>query len=106
VLDPSARLLRLDARVVEIRRAFGAGEPIATLGESGDPASVLVWRRDERVQLRVVASEEAELLARLRGGITFSALCERVAARGGVETAPANAAGWLAGWRDTGLLRR
>jgi hypothetical protein len=70
------------------------------------PTHVRVWRQAERVRFARIPALEHDLLADLRAGQSFSALCERACAQIGDAEAAARVAGLLASWTSDGLLVR
>ncbi len=106
-LHPSVQLLRLAWPVHVVREAFDARGAEHVRAPSSPAASgVVVWRRDERVFFRTVEPLEVELLAAIRAGARFGALCASAAQVLGDAVAPARAASWLAAWVGAGLLAR
>jgi hypothetical protein len=103
-LHPAAALLELAWPVHRLRKAHDAGE--APPGDALAPESthICVSRRGERVRFRRAEPGEAALLAELRGGTSFGALCGRIAAEVGEGEAARRAAGLLAGWVGAGLV--
>jgi hypothetical protein len=87
-LHPAAALLSLDWPVHRLRAAADAGEPLPTAGLAPEPTPIYVSRHGERVRFRCVSARDASLLAALREGTTFGALCEHLGD-------PADAAAWL-----------
>ncbi len=103
-LVPSVRILRLGWPVHEVRHAVRDGQPIPTLGDAPVPLALCLWREDERVVSREVAPDECSALEAASRGVSFGALCEQIANDRGENEAPLQAAGWLAGWIDAGLV--
>jgi hypothetical protein len=104
-LHPSARCFAVGWNVAALRQAFeddGAALPAPV----PDDATLLVWRRRERVRFRPLDAEEADLLGRIASGATFGALCDAIAERHGTDEAAARAAARLAAWVDAELLAR
>jgi len=94
-LHPATAFLELAWPVQRLRAAHDAGSPLpAELAP--EPTRICVLRRGERVRFRSLEPREAALLAALREGTTFGALCERLAAELGDDRAPAEAARLLA----------
>jgi len=113
-LVPASRRVDLAWPVGQLRLAWRE-EDAAGVSPASQPAAVslapqrarlVVWRRDDRVSQRALADEEADALDAISGGLSFGALCERVAETLGDAAAPAAAAAWLARWVDDGLLTR
>ncbi len=99
---PSASLLACGWPVHDARRASEAGEAIPLLAPRA--CWLLVWRREERVFYREADALEAELLAAVRSGERFGALCARAEGAIGAEAAAARAAALLAQWLEEQLL--
>jgi uncharacterized protein (UPF0276 family) len=113
-LVPSARLVRASYDLEQAACLCDAGELVRALAaprvdpgpsDAGCPeaASVLVFRREQRVGFRALAALEGLALAAIGEGIRFGALCERLGAHGAT---PALILAWLERWLDDGLLRR
>ena len=103
-LHPAAALLELAWPVHRLREAHDAGEALPGDALARSPTLVCVSRRGERVRFRSADPSEAALLAELRAGTTFGALCERVAREVGGREAPREAAALLARWIDAGCV--
>ena len=103
-LHPAAALLELAWPVHRLREAHDAGEALAAAVLAPSAIFVSVSRRGERVRFRAVDPAEAVLLAALREGTTFGALCERVAAERGEREAPRRAAELLSRWLEAGTV--
>lgn len=102
-LRPGVQRLALDWDAAALRQAWEADElPVAPTAPR--PATLVVWRRGERVLFRTSDPEEHELLGWLAAGETFGALCDRIAQRHDAASAPERAARWLAAWVDAQLL--
>jgi hypothetical protein len=97
-LHPAAALLELAFPVQRLREAHDAGTPLAEAALAALPTHICVSRHAERVRFRAVDAREAALLAELRAGTTFGALCARLASEVGDEEAPRLAAAFLAAW--------
>jgi hypothetical protein len=102
-LGPWALLHSFEHPVDRIWASATRGEELDSETAVGG-ASLLVWRRDERVMHRRVEPHEAAALALLRHGVRFESLCEWAATRIGESEAPAQAARWLERWLADGLL--
>ncbi len=102
-LGPWAVLRSFEHPVERIWVSATRGEELDSEAAVGG-ASLLVWRKDERVMHRRVEPHEAAALAMVRRGIRFDSLCEWAATRIGESEAPVHAAGWLERWLADGLL--
>jgi Putative DNA-binding domain len=96
-LHPAAALLELAWPVQRLREAVDARAALSAAALVPEPTHLCVSRRGERVRFRAVSAQEAELLAGLRAGGRFGALCARL------DDAAA-AAGYLSRWVEDGLL--
>jgi hypothetical protein len=69
------------------------------------PSRWLIWRRGVTTLFRSLDSIEAELLAEVRRGATFGAICERVARSVGEDQSALRAASMLRGWLAEEIIR-
>ena len=97
-------MLDLAWPVHRARHAVLAGDPFPAL--EPEEVSLCLWRRDEQVVHRELPGAESTALALAATGLSFGALCERIAAEVGDEEAPARAAAWLGSWIDARLVAR
>jgi hypothetical protein len=97
-LHPATALLSLAWPAHRLRAAHDAGEALPLEGLAPEQTQICVSRRDERVRFRAVPAPEAELLAALRAGAPFGAVCARL-------DDAALAAGFLGAWVEAGALR-
>lgn len=64
----------------------------------------LIWRKGLTSYFRSLDAAEARALDALRGGAPFGELCESLCEELGSEAAPAQAAQYLRGWVEAGLI--
>lgn len=104
-LQPALRRVEIDWPVPRVRSAFDRGEPLPE-ALTPAPATVLVWRREERVGYRTLDAVEAQALAAAAAGRPFGELCEALSKSEGDDEAPRLAAALIARWQTDGLFRR
>jgi uncharacterized protein (UPF0276 family) len=113
-LVPSARLVGASYDLERVARLCDAGELVHALeapridtgpAEASGPraASVLVFRREQRVCFRVPEALEGLALVQISEGARFDALCDLLGAHG---AEPPTILAWLERWLDEGLLRK
>jgi hypothetical protein len=107
---PSLRILTCAWPVQRVRERFEREEAEAVWDGAPElveePAHLRVWRQDERVHYRAMASLECQALRTAASGEPFGAVCGCVAAETGDAEAAARAAALLASWVSDGLLAR
>jgi hypothetical protein len=110
-LVPAHRWLPLDHPVEAAWRALRPqSDPTTFAAPAPAPRTLLVWRQDDTVYHRALASEEVELLQLARAGTSFGIICETLAAALDAtsevlpEAAAERAFALLARWVDDGLL--
>jgi hypothetical protein len=64
----------------------------------------LTWRQDDIAKFRPLEGQEAMTIAGARDGAPFAILCGMIATFAGPDSAAARAAGYLAGWFQSGLI--
>lgn len=103
-LSPSARIVELAWPAHTLWQALERGEAPPELAPAA--TDVVVWRRGFTVYHRPAGRDEARLLARIRDGAPFGAVCEELAAarREGDDAAVRAACALLTTWIDQGLL--
>lgn len=99
---PSFELLACEFPVHAARECFEREAEVPELAP--EPTAIRVWRCDERVRFKRIDADERDALEAVRAGETFAALCERVAAAVGEQSAAARAAALLSSWVADGLL--
>jgi hypothetical protein len=90
------------AAVTDVEPRGPCSEPSASALE---PVEWLSVRRELKTEFRSLHEAEAGALDKVLGGATFGELCEQLAGPYG-EGAALQAASWLKGWLQGGLLRR
>lgn len=103
---PSFRRLDLASNALDIWQALDADEQVPAAGTLAEPLRLIVYRSEWTAMFRAMSYEEAMMWNELAQGLSFSALCEIIAAYGGEEGAAGRAAGYLKGWLDARLLAR
>lgn len=105
-LVPSAQVVGASFNIAAIWNALEAGEEPPAAARLGEPATILVWRHADQPQFRSLSGDEADALALVAAGASFTGLSEAVLGRLGEATAMAALGGWLGCWLAEGLLRR
>jgi hypothetical protein len=100
---PSAQVLQLEWNVPELWKAV-TGET-----EQPDPScsaarSWLIWRHELQIYFRSLPEAEAAVIAASRAGKSFGELCVLLCEHVDESEASAQAAGFLRGWVQSGLL--
>jgi len=99
---PSVRILDLELNTVAVWKALEADQPPPSVERS--PASWLIWRQGLDPHFRSLASGERDGLTQVMRGARFSEICEALGRTMTETAAVGQAAGYLAGWLDAGLL--
>jgi malonyl CoA-acyl carrier protein transacylase len=66
--------------------------------------SYLIWRRELQIYFRALAPAEARVLAASRAGQSFGELCVLLCEHLDESEASLQAAGFLRGWVESGLI--
>jgi hypothetical protein len=92
--------------VEAIWAAVQAEQPVAEVAPASEPSAsaLLVWRRALTVYHRRVDAPEAQAISWLRDGLSFGALCERLADGRSPEAAAQLGSTWLGTWLADGLI--
>jgi hypothetical protein len=101
--SPAVQVLELEWNVPQLWKAVTQGRedrPDPAL----EPASLLVWRRELQIFFRPLGKEEASVVAAARGGHSFGELCVLLCEHLDESEASLQAAGFLRGWVESGLL--
>jgi len=103
---PSIRRMQLQWNVPQIWNAITkeSGRPQPSL--AAEPGQWLMWRRELEIYFRSLAPAEAAALDAARCGSSFAEVCELLCTHLGEEAAPAQAAGLLREWLQSGLIVR
>jgi hypothetical protein len=101
---PAARRIDVATNAVDVWQALNAEETPRQARRLSDPSVVVIYRNDGMASFRAMAADEAMMWDEAVAGVTFSVLCEMLAAFAGEDEAPARAAGYLKGWIDAGML--
>src|SRR5882757_2047732 len=76
--QPAVQILKLEYRVAELLRAIEEEREWKPAAASA--VEVIVWRRNSQVFYRELEKVEQRAIATLQGGVTFTKICELVAA--------------------------
>ena len=71
---------------------------------SREPVSYLLWRRDLRDYFRALGAAEEDALATALSGENFGDVCAVMCAHFPEDVAPAEAASYLRGWIESGVI--
>lgn len=99
---PSIRRLQLEWNVPQIWNAFTRQTPPLEAKLAAE--QWLLWRKDLEIFFRSLAPPEAAVLDAARTGSSFGELCERLCTWVDEAAAPAQAAGFLREWLQSGLI--
>jgi hypothetical protein len=101
---PSLRRLALMWNAPQIWKAVSEDAEPPEVELSADPVEWLLWRQDLRTYFRSLSPAEVSALEAARAGQSFGELCSLLSAQLGEEQAPLQAAGFLKGWIESGLI--
>ena len=68
------------------------------------PLDIMVWRQGTGARFRRLGEEEAMAIDSAREGVSFSVICEMIAAFDDPGNAAMRAAGYLRGWIESGII--
>jgi hypothetical protein len=68
------------------------------------PLAIMVWRQGTGARFRILGDEEAMAIDSAREGVSFSIICEMIAAFDDPDTAAMRAAGYLRGWIEAQII--
>ena len=105
---PSLQVIGFHWTVPELWNLMNAGEEADAPDRRDAPVPFAVWRFDQGDErqnfFRSLDADEAWMLAEARTGATFGALCEGLCRFVDADQAGAQAAGYLRGWIEQGLV--
>ncbi|MBL8703817.1 MAG: putative DNA-binding domain-containing protein [Rhodospirillales bacterium] len=105
---PSLQVIGFAWTVPELWNALNAGEEAGAPEQRDAAVPFAVWRQDQGEErqnfFRSLDPGEAWMLAEARQGASFGALCEGLCQFVAQDQAGAQAAGYLRGWIDQGLV--
>lgn len=103
-LHPSAALLGVRFNVAALWSALEGEEEPPEAVEFADPVTLLVWRSGQQPSFRSLPRAEADALARLAAGASFTDLSACMIERVGEAAAMEELAAWLGRWFGNGVL--
>ncbi|HEY9545978.1 MAG TPA: DNA-binding domain-containing protein [Solimonas sp.] len=106
LLRPSTRMLQLRGNAPMQFLAHSRDEEIPASQMRPATTPWLLWRRGYDVHWRALDADEAALMARVRNGASFGAVCEHLIDWVPADEAPLRAAGLLKRWLCDELLQR
>lgn len=68
------------------------------------PLEIMVWRQGSGARFRILGDEEAMAIDSAREGVSFSVICEMMAAFEDPDSAAMRAAGYLRGWIEAEVV--
>jgi hypothetical protein len=101
---PSIRRLQLTWNVPEIWNALTREMERPEPTVAAEPGQWLMWRRELTTYFRSMGPSEAAAFDAARSGSSFGELCDLVCTLLGEADAPAQAAGFLRDWVQSGLI--
>ena len=99
---PSVQLLSLKWNVLLVWQALNAEETPPAAAQINEPC--VVWRKDLNSHYRSLNLAEYAALQQLIAGVSFGDLCEKLQEKASEEQATIQAAQYLAGWLNDGLI--
>lgn len=103
-LHPSASLVTVRFNAAALWRALDAGDEPPELVEFAAPVMLLVWRGGQQPSFRSLSGSEADAIAQLEGGVSFTDLSAYVIEKVGEAAAMEELAAWLGQWLADGVL--
>jgi hypothetical protein len=101
---PSLRRLTLAWNTVAVWQAGSAGEDSPSPERSDEPVQWLLWRQNFKNYFRSLDAIERNALAAAVAELTFTEICESLAAHLPEADIPLRAATFVAMWADSGLI--
>jgi len=101
---PSVHVLEFAWNAPQIWKAISDGTPRPVAAVSREPMSWLLWRHDLKEYFRSLNAAEEDALATALSGETFGDVCAVMCAHFREDEAPAEAATFLRGWIESGMV--
>lgn len=101
---PSVQVLESAWNAPQIWKAIMESAPRPTAAVSREPVSWLLWRHQLKEFFRPLSVAEEDALATALSGETFGDVCGVLCAHFREDEAPAEAAGFLRGWIESGMI--
>jgi hypothetical protein len=101
--SPSVHVLELEWNVPQLWKSV-TEESERPEPELAKLSNWLLWRQDLQIYFRPLAEEEAAVIAASRAGRSFGDLCVMLCAHLDEQAASMQAAGFLRGWVQSGLI--
>jgi hypothetical protein len=101
---PSVHVLEFAWNAPQIWKAINDGTARPAAAVSREPASWLLWRHQLKEYFRSLGAAEEDALATALSGETFGDVCAVMCAHFSEEDAPAEAAGFLRSWIESGMV--
>jgi hypothetical protein len=101
---PSVHVLEFAWNAPQIWKAINDGTARPAAAVSREPASWLLWRHRLKEYFRSLGAAEEDALATALAGETFGDVCAVMCAHFSEEDAPAEAAGFLRSWIESGMV--
>jgi hypothetical protein len=105
-LTPAFALLPVTSNVDAFWSAISAGEPPPAVERWMQPAWLAVWREGFQPRFRAASAVECEIVAQVREGLPFGAICAQLVGRLGEEGGTAAAAAVLGRWLSDRVIAR
>ena len=101
---PSVHVLEFAWNAPQIWKAINDGSTRPAAAASREPVSWLLWRHNLKEYFRSLDAPEEDALATALSGETFGDVCAVMCAHFREDEAPAEAAGLLRGWIESGMV--
>ena len=101
---PSVHVLEFAWNAPQIWKAINDDSARPAAAVSREPMSWLLWRHNLREFFRALNAPEEDALATALSGETFGDVCAVMCAHFREDEAPAEAAGFLRGWVESGMV--
>ena len=100
--QPSVQLLSLKWNVLLVWQALNADETPPAAAQINEPC--VVWRKDLNAHYRSLEATEYAAIQQVIAGASFGDLCEKLQENASEEEATMQAAQYLAGWLNEGMI--